>query len=96
MLFLGMCVSLHGLYKVTSNAEAGHGRSDIRMESLTQERPHIIIEFKQGDNVEELAQQALLQITENRYHAGLSGECLLLGIAHDKKRCVIASRTIVI
>ena len=48
MLFLGMCVSLKNLYRVTSNIESGYGRCDIRMESLYPERPHIIIEFKQG------------------------------------------------
>ena len=94
MLFLGMCISLKGLYKITSNAEAGHGRSDIRMESLSAERPHIIIEFKQGDDVDTLAKKALRQISEKRYYEGLSGECLLLGIAHDKKKCTAAHKTI--
>jgi len=48
MLFLGMCISLNNLYKITSNIESGFGRSDIIMESLSIDRPHIIIEFKQG------------------------------------------------
>lgn len=29
MLFLGMCITLRGSYEVTSNLEAGYGRSDI-------------------------------------------------------------------
>jgi hypothetical protein len=92
MLFLGMCLSVHGLYKVTSNIEAGHGRSDIRMESLSAERPHILIEFKQGEDIEALKEDALNQIFDNEYYAGLEGEVLCVGIAHDKKRCAIAHR----
>ncbi|MCL1810340.1 MAG: PD-(D/E)XK nuclease domain-containing protein, partial [Clostridiales bacterium] len=94
MLFLGMCISLAGLYKITSNIEAGHGRSDIRMESLHPERPHIVIEFKQGEDVDRLKEEALTQIVENQYCAGLEGECLCVGIAHNKKRCVAAHRTV--
>ena len=90
MLFLGMCLSLQGIYKITSNIESGHGRSDIRMESLSGERPHIIIEFKQGEAVDTLKEEALKQILDNRYHAGLHGEVLCVGIAHDKKKCEIA------
>jgi hypothetical protein len=93
MLFLGMCLSVHGLYKVTSNIEAGHGRSDIRMESLSAGHPHIVIEFKQGEDIEALKEDALKQIFENVYYAGLEGEVLCVGIAHDKKRCAIAHRT---
>ncbi|MCL1810425.1 MAG: ATP-binding protein [Clostridiales bacterium] len=90
MLFLGMCITLTGLYRITSNIEAGHGRSDIRMESLSAARPHIVIEFKQGEDIDGLKDAALAQIMENRYYAGLSGECLCIGIAHDKKRCAAA------
>jgi hypothetical protein len=92
MLFLGMCLSVHGLYKVTSNVEAGYGRSDIRMESLSVGHPHIVIEFKQGEDIETLKEDALKQIFDNEYYAGLEGEVLCVGIAHDKKRCAIAHR----
>ena len=34
MLFLGMCISLRGLYKVTSDGERGLGGRDIRLEAL--------------------------------------------------------------
>ncbi|MCL2059959.1 MAG: ATP-binding protein, partial [Oscillospiraceae bacterium] len=51
MLFQGMCISLNNLYKIKSNIESGVGRSDIVMESLSADRPHIIIEFKQGEAV---------------------------------------------
>jgi hypothetical protein len=94
MLFLGMCLSLTGLYKVTSNLESGEGRSDIRLESLTPDRVHIIIEFKQGENVAKLKEEALLQIMDKQYYAGLKGEVLCLGVAHDKKKCEIAFRRV--
>jgi hypothetical protein len=94
MLFLGMCITLSDLYKITSNIEAGLGRSDIRMESLSPKRPHIVIEFKQGEDIDGLKEEALAQIMENRYFAGLSEECLCIGIAHDKKRCAAARQLV--
>ncbi|MCL1981485.1 MAG: PD-(D/E)XK nuclease domain-containing protein, partial [Clostridiales bacterium] len=77
-----------------SNIEAGLGRSDIRMESLHPERPHVVIEFKQGEDVDRLKGEALAQIMDNQYYAGLSGECLCVGIAHDKKKCATAHQTV--
>jgi hypothetical protein len=94
MLFLGMCISLNGLYKVTSNVEAGHGRSDIRLEALAEGRPHIIIEFKLGENLDILKEEALGQILDKEYYAGLKGEVLCVGIAHSGKRCEVAYRVL--
>ena len=96
MLFLGMCITLRGIYRITSNIESGHGRSDIRLESLSSDRPHIIIEFKQGENIDVLKDEALEQILDNRYYEGLQGEVLCMGVAHDKKRCALAHKTITI
>lgn len=45
-----------------------------------------------ADNVLE----ALAQMHERQYYAGLRGEVLLLGIAHDKKACAMASETILL
>ncbi len=87
MLFLGMCISLRGLYKVTSNLEMGLGRSDILLEALHPGQCHILIEFKQGVDLVKLKKEALGQIMENRYYAGLKGRVLCLGIAHNKKEC---------
>ena len=94
MLFLGMCISLRDIYRISSNIESGHGRSDIRMESLSDDRPHIVIEFKQGEDIEALKVEALRQILDNRYYEGLCGEVLCMGVAHDKKRCSLAHETI--
>ncbi|MDO5551944.1 MAG: PD-(D/E)XK nuclease domain-containing protein, partial [Lachnospiraceae bacterium] len=87
MLFLGMCITLRGAYKVTSNIEAGYGRSDITLEALVAGYPSMIVEFKQGEDIDGLKEAALQQIIENRYYTGLSGEVICVGIAHDKKRC---------
>ncbi|WP_346345004.1 PD-(D/E)XK nuclease domain-containing protein [Clostridium sp. MCC353] len=92
MLFLGMCIMLRGSYKVSSNIEAGYGRSDITLEALLPGKSNVIIEFKQGENIAELKETALEQIIKNKYYAGLRGEVLCVGVAHDKKRCGIASK----
>ena len=94
MLFLGMCLSLSKIYKIYSNIESGYGRSDIRLESLYTIRPHIIIEFKQGENIDALKSEAINQIINNEYYTGLHGEILCIGIAHDKKRCAVECRSI--
>jgi len=95
MLFLGMSMMASGMYRIKSNRETGDGRSDIVMTSLQPtERPHIIIEFKQGENLPKLAQVALDQIFENRYYAELTGKVLCIGIAHSKKRCELIHQEI--
>ena len=94
MMFLGMCIALNGIYKISSNVEAGYGRSDIVMESLYSDRPHIVIEFKQGEEINELKETALRQILDNRYYGSLRGEILCIGIAHNKKKCLMAHKTI--
>lgn len=94
MLFLGMCITLRGSYKVTSNLEAGYGRSDITLHALSPKDTNVILEFKQGEDIEHLKEQALQQILEQKYYTGLSGEVLCVGVAHDKKRCEIAHKVI--
>jgi hypothetical protein len=90
MLFLGMCLSLDRYYKISSNIEAGLGRCDILMESKNPDRPHIIIEFKEGEDTAALKNAALRQVIDRQYYAGLAGKVLCLGIAHNKKQCEIA------
>ena len=90
MLFLGMCMTLQGDYKVTSNIEAGYGRSDITLSALSPKNPSVIVEFKQGEDIGRLKEEALEQILDNKYYTGLTGEVLCVGLAHDKKRCDVA------
>jgi len=96
MLMLGMVMNLQELYEIKSNIESGHGRSDIIMKSKDKKRPHIVIEFKQGKDVEVLKYEALKQIHENKYYSGLEGEILLVGIAHDIKKCQLTHETITV
>ena len=95
MLFLGMAISVSGMYKITSNIEAGDGRPDIILESLQAKlRPHIVFEFKQGENVEKLKQDALEQILEKKYYTKLEGRILCIGISHNKKKCELVYKEI--
>lgn len=81
--------------EITSNRETGAGRSDIIMKSLQPfERPHIIIEFKHGESLKHHAEAALEQILEKKYHTGLLGQILCIGIAHYKKEVELISREI--
>lgn len=90
MLFLGMSVYLDSYYDVYSNREDGYGRSDIVLKAKRPQDIHVVIEFKQGEKVERLSKEALAQIHQNKYYAGLNGEILLMGIAHAKKKCSIS------
>ncbi|MDR1688771.1 MAG: ATP-binding protein [Clostridiales bacterium] len=94
MLFLGMCITLRGAYKVSSNLESGYGRSDIILEALNANYAHVIIEFKQGKDLQRLKAEALEQILEQKYAAHLKGEVICIGLAHDKKRCAMVYKTI--
>lgn len=96
MLFLGMCMVLRGSYIVTSNLESGHGRSDITLKAVSPSNPSVIIEFKQGEDIETLKEKALQQILEQEYYAGLTGEVICVGLAHDKKRCSLSYRIITV
>lgn len=96
MLFLGMCMTLRGNYEVSSNLESGYGRSDITLKSLRSTHSHMIIEFKQCEEtqLEAKAQEALQQIKDQEYYAGLDGEVICIGLAHDKKRCEMVYETV--
>jgi len=96
MLMLGMVTHLRELYDITSNIESGHGRSDLIMKSKDAKRSHIVIEFKQGESVEKLKHEALAQIEEQKYHAGLTGNVLCVGVAHHKKRCELVHKLITV
>ena len=96
MLMLGMLMNLRDLYKITSNIESGHGRSDIIMESKNAKRPHIVIEFKQGKDVQKLKHEALDQIRDKKYYTGLIGDVLCIGLAHDKHICQLVHETITV
>ena len=88
MLTLGMIMHLRDLYDITSTVKLGRGT--IIMKSKDNIRPNIIIELKQGKNLEKLKQKALKRIEEKGYYAQLQGDVLCVGIAHSKKKCELA------
>ncbi len=91
MLFLGMCMYLDGYYEVKSNIESGDGRSDIILKALRSEYKHFVIEFKQGEEIHKLAKEAVEQIKSKNYETTLQGTTILLGVAHNKKKCEIVA-----
>jgi hypothetical protein len=95
LFFLGMCLVLNSIYKITSNLEGGHGRYDIMLEALRTDLPHIVIEFKQGEDLKKLSEEAVNQIIEQKYYAPLTGEVICMGVAHNKKKCEITRRNVV-
>ncbi|MBR3762238.1 MAG: AAA family ATPase [Lachnospiraceae bacterium] len=72
---LGLMVDLKRRYVITSNRESGFGRYDIVLEPLSEQDDAIIIEFKvrkkRENSLEETLQNALKQIEEKQYEAGL-------------------------
>ena len=73
---LGLMVDLRGRYVITSNRESGFGRYDVVLEPLSAADDAIIIEFKvynsrREKNLEETLQNALGQIEDKKYEAGL-------------------------
>lgn len=89
-----MCIILRGAYKVTSNLESGYGRSDITLESLTPGQISVIVEFKQGEDIDKLKELALEQILNQKYYTGLKGEVICVGLAHNKKRCSMSYQSL--
>ncbi len=62
-------------------------RPGKRLRALKAGHPNIIVEFKQGKDLERLKKEALQQILENKYYIGLTGEVICIGLAHHKKKC---------
>lgn len=71
---LGLLVSLASRYKVLSNRESGHGRSDVMLVPRAPGRPGVVVELKvrtQGETCEEAVKRAFTQIAERDYAATL-------------------------
>lgn len=89
MMMLGMCTFLSRDYEVKSNRESGKGRCDIALKARRKDHPNIIMEFKytkdEKKDLRELAREALDQIREKEYMAGMRGEILCIGLGHRGK-----------
>ena len=75
-LFLGMLIWLRDKYEVKSNGERGHGRYDAMLIPLDKIKPAYLFEFKVSKTIKGLnakAEEALTQIKEKQYDAGLKG-----------------------
>ena len=73
-LFLGMLIWLRDKYEVKSNGERGHRRYDAMLIPLDKIKPAYVFEFKVSKTIKGLtakAEEALEQIKEKQYHAGL-------------------------
>lgn len=73
-LFLGMLIWLRDKYEVKSNGERGHGRYDAMLIPLDKIKPAYVFEFKVSKTIKGLnakAEEALTQIKEKKYDAGL-------------------------
>jgi len=73
-LFLGMLIWLRDKYEVKSNGERGHGRYDAMLVPLDKVKPAYLFEFKVSKTIKGLnakAEDALTQIKEKKYDAGL-------------------------
>ena len=74
LLFLGMLIWLRDNYEVKSNGERGHGRYDAMLIPLDKIKPAFVFEFKVSKTIKGLitkAEEALAQIKEKKYDAGL-------------------------
>ena len=73
-LFLVMLIWLRDKYEVKSNGERGHGRYDAMLVPLDKIKPAYLFEFKVSKTIKGLnakAEDALTQIKEKKYDAGL-------------------------
>ena len=90
MLMNGLCAYMYNTHKVVSNLESGKGRCDIILYSLNKEKyPNYILEFKytkdREADLQKIANEAIHQIYQNQYDAGMHGETYYLGLAHCGK-----------
>ncbi|MDD3337432.1 MAG: AAA family ATPase [Lachnospiraceae bacterium] len=93
MMVLGMCSCLYGEYEIKSNRESGRGRSDLILKNLTGKYPHFILEFKytkdESRNLTELAEEAIRQVKDKKYDAGMQGKTFYIGLAHRGKEAEV-------
>ena len=92
-ILLGMILSLQKEYDITSNRESGSGRYDIVLEPKDRNKTAFVLEFKVGDNEEELeklSQVAIEQIEKKEYASSMKekgiNDILAVGIAFYKKK----------
>ncbi|WP_296878476.1 AAA family ATPase [Thomasclavelia sp.] len=92
MMLLGLCAGLSNEYEIKSNREEGLGRCDIILKSLSNQVSYII-EFKytknKDNNLDDLANQAVKQIKDNKYDIEIEGKVIYIGLGHQGKQVEI-------
>lgn len=100
-LVLGLVACLSSKYYIRSNRESGKGRFDLQLEPTDLEMPAILMEFKAShnmneDELEKLAEKALLQIDQKEYTKDLESRGITnivkYGIAFSGKNAVVKKR----
>lgn len=97
VLFLGMCAWLSSEYEIISNREEGKGRCDIILKAKEKNRISYVFEFKyiksnnevSKEQLSEIAKQAVDQIKDKEYGAGLSDKVIYVGLAHHNKEAFV-------
>lgn len=97
VLFLGMCAWLSSEYEIISNREEGKGRCDIILKAREKNRISYVFEFKyiksnnevSKEQLSEIAKQAVDQIKNKEYDAGLSDKVIYVGLAHHNKEAFV-------
>ena len=96
-MILGLCAMLSNRYQVRSNRESGLGRFDIMLLPKIASMPGFIYEFKftknEKEDLDALANEALLQIDEKKYDTELMNSgiknIIKIGIAFRGKNAVV-------
>ena len=101
LFILGMLIQLKREYKVKSNLETGHGRTDVLVLPYDKNKLGFVFEFKVSKNIEELetkAEEALKQIDEKNYEVIMQEEKInhyfKIGMSFYKKELAIKYKEI--
>ena len=96
LFILGMLIQLKREYKVKSNLETGHGRTDVLVLPCDKNKLGFVFEFKVSKSEEELetkAEEALKQIDEKNYEVIMQDEKIehyfKIGMSFYKKELAI-------
>lgn len=93
MMMLGMCAFMQRHYEVRSNRENGSGRGNIVLRGRKPQYPGMILDFKytkdESQDLGELASDAVSQIKEKKYDAGMTGTVYYIGLAHFGKKAEV-------
>ena len=98
-LMIRLCAMLNHRYTVRSNRESGLGRFDIQLFPLAPGLPGFLFELKSSKNpkedLDQLAQTALAQISERQYATEMKtadvGEIIQIGVAFRGKEVAVRS-----